>query len=114
MSFIVNWAGTVTKSPDASTLWSNQGSTFTPAKNYPTYFPLPSAYRSAISAVSSYTVPTQQANRPDLIATTLYGAEEYWWLVLWFNGFLDPFTTVPAGTVLLVADLTAVNSVLKT
>ena len=113
MTFVANWNGDVVVSPDSTKLWSSQGGVFSPASNYPTYYPLPSAYKNAIAVSGTYTVPYMYANRPDLIAYNVYGAEEYWWLVLWFNGLIDPFSAIPAGTVLLVADLSSVTSVLS-
>ena len=113
MTFIVNWNGDVVKSPPTTSLWSNKGGIFTPAKKYSTYFPLPSAYRTAIPTVGVYVVPTQFADRPDLIANHLYFAAEYWWLVLWFNGIIDPFAPIPSGTQLLVADIKTVHSLLS-
>ena len=112
MSFITNWNGDVISSPSSEALWSNKGGTFVPAAGYPTYLPLPSAYRSAIPVSGTYTIPAQYENRADLIANVLYHSEDYWWLIYWFNGFIDPFATLPAGTQILVADITTVNSIL--
>lgn len=112
MSLITNWAGDVIQSPSASALYSNKGSIFMPIGKHATYYPLPSAYRTAISTVGTYVIPKMFENRPDLIANTLYGSEDYWWLVYWFNGMVDPFQNLTVGTVILVADITSVNSVL--
>ena len=112
MSFITDWAGNVIQSPDPHAIWSQRGGVFTPATGQPTYFPLPSAYRNAISCTGSYIIPANQQNRPDLIAHTIYGSEDYWWLVFWYNGIVDPFAYLVAGKVLLVADLSSVNSLL--
>jgi len=112
MSLIVDWNGNVIQAPSPQALWSNKGGIFSPSKKYKTYFPLPSSYRSAIPVVGTYIIPASFENRADLIANTLYGSEDYWWLVLWFNGIIDPFSTLSTGTQLLVADLSSVNSIL--
>lgn len=112
MSFITNWNGDVIQTPVSSALWSNKGGMFTPANSYTTYYPLPSAYRTAIPITGTYTIPAQFENRADLIANAIYGSEDYWWLVFWFNGIVDPFSTLTTGTVLLLADITTVNSIL--
>ena len=112
MSFITNWNGTVIESPTSSSLWSTRGGIFSPAKGKPTYFPLPSAYRSAIPVSGTFTIPANYADRPDLIAKLLYKSEDYWWLVLWFNNIIDPFASLSTGTTILVADITTVNSIL--
>ncbi len=112
MSLITDWNGNVLQSPSASALYSNKGGLFTPIGNYNTYYPLPSAYRTAIPISGTYVIPKMFENRPDLIANNLYGSEDYWWLVLWFNGMVDPFQNLTVGTEILIADLTSVNSIL--
>lgn len=29
--------------------------------------------------------------RPDIISQRLYGTMTYWWFIMWFNGFQDPW-----------------------
>jgi hypothetical protein len=110
MGFITDWNGNVIQSPTPESLWSNKGGIFTPAGRYVTYFPLPSAYRTAIPIVGTYIIPAYFENRADLIANALYASEDYWWLVYWFNGILDPFASLTAGTEILVADIVSVNN----
>ena len=112
MSLITNFNGDVLQSPSASALYSNKGGIFTSIRNHNTYYPLPSAYRTAIPITGTYVIPKAFENRADLIANTLYGSEDYWWLVFWFNGMVDPFQNLTVGTIILVADITSVNSVL--
>lgn len=112
MGLITDWNGNVIQAPSSEALWSNKGGIFTPNNSYSTYYPLPSAYRTAIPIVGTYIIPTQFENRADLIANAVYGSEDYWWLIFWFNGIIDPFSTLVAGTELLLADITTVNSLL--
>lgn len=37
-------------------------------------------------------IPKELENRPDLISLLAYGTSGYWWLIVLFNGILDPFT----------------------
>ena len=112
MSLITNYNGDVVQAPSASSLWSNKGGIFTPSNSYSTYYPLPSYYRTAIPTAGTYIIPPQFENRADLIANHIYGSEDYWWLVYWFNGIIDPFASLTTGTELLIADITTVNSTL--
>jgi hypothetical protein len=112
MPLVVNWAGTTLQTTPTQQYWSNKGGTFTAANGIKTYFPLPVAYRTAISAVGTYTVPKEYENRPDLIANVLYKSTDYWWLIYWFNGIVDPFSGPLVNDVLLIADINQVTSLL--
>lgn len=113
MPLITSWNGNTITATASEALWSNKGGSFTSAKGIFTYFPLPLAYRFAIPVTSKFQIPAAYQNRPDLIAKHLYQSEDYWWLVFWMNGITDPFASLKAGDIILVADLKRVNSLLK-
>lgn len=112
MPYIIDWDGNTISSSSKEALWSNKGGMFKPAGGKLTYFPLPLAYKSAIPVIGTFTITAQYKNRPDLIAKHLYQSEDYWWLVYWFNGILDPFKSLNVGDTILVADISSVNSLL--
>lgn len=113
MPLVIDWAGNTVNTTKTEAYWSTKGGTFTPIKGNPTYFPLPIAYRSAIPVIGTYSIPAQYKNRADLIAKQLYQSEDYWWLVYWMNGILDPFATLNPGDTLLIADIRTINSLLS-
>jgi hypothetical protein len=39
-----------------------------------------------------YIVKQSDLDRPDLIAYDMYGNVELWWLIMWYNNILDPFS----------------------
>lgn len=112
MPLIVNWAGDAISTSSMDANWSNKGGTFTSKRGIKTYFPLPMSYNSAILVRGYYTVPAQFANRADMIAKYLYGSEDYWWLVFWMSGIIDPFTGPKIGDVITIADINQVTSLL--
>lgn len=112
MPLVVNWNGTTIKTTPTQQYWSNKGGNFTSKKGITTYFPLPLAYRTAISIAGTYTVPKEFEDRPDLIARAMYQSEDYWWLVYWFNGIVDPFSGPKMNDVLLIADINQITSML--
>lgn len=113
MSLIVNWNGQVTKTVLNSSLWSTKGGQFLSNTGITTYFPLPMSYSSSIPVIGRYTVTSITKDRPDLIARDMYQAEEYWWLVYWMNGITDPFSALNVGDILLVADLSIIQSMVR-
>jgi hypothetical protein len=42
------------------------------------------------------TIPKEVENRPDLLSFLAYGTSGYWWLLILFNGILDPYTELTA------------------
>ena len=42
-------------------------------------------------------VPLMFENRPDNIANIFYDSPKYWWLLMQYNGFNDPFEFFNAG-----------------
>ena len=113
MPLVINWAGDSIKTSDPESYWSTKGGLFTSASGIKTYFPLPMYYRNAISSKGIYVVPFEYAGRPDLIARELYGSEDYWWLVFWMSGIIDPFSGPSNGDKILIADINQIISVLS-
>jgi hypothetical protein len=113
MPLIIDWNGNTITTAATESLWSNKGGLFTSSKGVLTYFPLPLAYRSAIPVTGKFKIPAAYQDRADLIAKYLYQSEDYWWLVYWMNGIIDPFASLKTGDTILVADIKRVNSLLK-
>jgi hypothetical protein len=113
MGLIVNWNGDTVSSEDSSALWSFRGANFTSKIGVKTYFPLPMKYSSAVPVIGKYTVTASTKDRADLIARELYGSEEYWWLVYWINGIIDPFASLNVGDTLLIADISVITSMVR-
>ena len=111
MSTKIIWDGTVTQTPTDNSLWSKTGGSFKSCLGITTYFPLPLKYRFTIPALGAYTIPPKFAQRPDLIAKEIYGSEDYWWLIYWASGIIDPFGLV-RGTEILVVDLSELQKLL--
>lgn len=59
-----------------------------------------------------YVMEKQYEGRPDLLGTMLYGDPSLTWVVLQFNGILDPVTELVEGTVLRVPTLERVKKTL--
>lgn len=113
MSFIVDWNGSVVSPAVPSALWSTKGGVFTSKIGINTYFPLPMSYAASIPIVGTFTVTAAEKNRADLIAKQLYDSEEYWWLVYWMNGIIDPFAALNVGDKINIADLTVLQTMVK-
>jgi hypothetical protein len=39
-----------------------------------------------------YIVKQSDLDRPDLISYSMYGNVDLWWIIMWYNGILDPFS----------------------
>lgn len=39
-----------------------------------------------------YVVKGDDVDRPDMISFKMYGRVDLWWLIMWYNGILDPFS----------------------
>lgn len=52
------------------------------------------------------------ANAPG-IAFRFYGSADYWWVILLFNGILDPIEELTAGLVLQLPSLADINAFLS-
>lgn len=112
MAVITDWNGNVVIPNDPSKEWSQRGGIFNSAINIRTYFPIPSAYRNLIGQAGIHVVTAEEENRPDILAKNLYNSEDYWWLIYWMNGVLDPFSGPKAGNTIIIANLTDVINIL--
>ena len=50
-------------------------------------------------------VPIFHEHRPDLVSDVFYDSPRYWWLILQFNGFEDPFEYLNSGDDILIPEL---------
>jgi len=57
----------------------------------------------------SYTIQSEDQGRPDRISQKVYGTSDYDWLILYYNGILDPFKELVVGKVIRIPDLSAVK-----
>ncbi len=47
----------------------------------------------------------EHENRPDLIASQVYGEPDLWWVIYEFNGIRDPLFDLKAGHILRIPNL---------
>lgn len=52
-----------------------------------------------------FTVTSEAVKRPDLIAQSFYGNNEYWWAIYEFNGIRDPMFELKIGQILRIPAL---------
>ena len=112
MQLIVDWAGNTKQTTSSKMLWSSKGGLFTSTKGVSTYFPLPLKYRGAVTVIGTHKVTPSQEGRPDLLAKYLYDNEDYWWLIYWMSGIIDPFSGPKAGEIIYIADLAQIDTLL--
>lgn len=55
--------------------------------------------------LTSYRVSEQDILRPDLISYVNYNTKDYWWLILFYNGIVDPFSELEVGDLLYIPNL---------
>lgn len=55
--------------------------------------------------LTSYRISEQDILRPDLISENNYNTKDYWWLILFYNGIVDPFTELEVGDLLFIPNL---------
>lgn len=58
-----------------------------------------------INQTFSYTlgkVPMSHDKRPDLTSFTFYDSPKYWWMIMQYNNFTDPFEDLAKGTTLKI------------
>ena len=110
MGLQTDFNGNVISSSTPDSLWSNKGGIFTSYKGIKSYFPLPMFYRTQIPTIGSFIVTTEYQYRADLLARKLYGSEDYWWLIFWMSGIIDPFSGPKTGDIILIADINKLNS----
>ena len=64
-------------------------------------------YRDFHSFLSNFrlpyrTVQEEEEGLPDLISFRVYGVHTYWWVILFANQIIDPFTELKAGAEIVV------------
>lgn len=86
----------------------------TPAVSLPDW--LSSAYINLFDNIANYTqyqVTDSDLGTPDIIAYTVYGEEQYDWLIMDFNGIVDPYNDLYIGQILRIPDLQSAIAYLK-
>lgn len=56
----------------------------------------------------TYTVPSSEENRLDLIALKFYGISHLYWIICYMNNIKDPLD-VPAGTILFIPSISGLR-----
>ena len=51
--------------------------------------------------------------RPDLLALRTLGTPNYWWFIMWFNGFSDPWHDLMPDTLVMIPSIERVNDAIK-
>lgn len=51
--------------------------------------------------------------RPDLLSLRIFGTPNYWWFIMWFNGFSDPWYDMMPDTLVKVPQLNRVTNAIK-
>lgn len=59
------------------------------------------------------TITKEIENRPDILASQLYGNPDLWWVIYEFNGISDPFFELKAGQILRIPELERVLSSIR-
>jgi hypothetical protein len=54
---------------------------------------------------TTYRVVSTDVQRPDRIASKLYGSQEYWWLLMKYNSIDDVWNELYGGLLLTVPDI---------
>ena len=47
-----------------------------------------------------YRVRKHEECRPDIISFRIYGTQNYWWFIMWFNGFMDAWNDITENQVI--------------
>lgn len=55
--------------------------------------------------MTTYRVTDLDVLCPDRISWLVYGVEDYWWLILYINKILDPFSQLRAGDLLNIPSM---------
>lgn len=58
-----------------------------------------------VAQYSQYQVTEMEVGQPDLIAYNVYGQEQYDWIIMDFNGLVDPYNDMYVGQILRIPDL---------
>lgn len=51
--------------------------------------------------------------RPDLLAVRTLGSPNYWWFIMWFNGFSDPWHDLVPDTIVKIPSIERVKEAIK-
>jgi hypothetical protein len=51
--------------------------------------------------------------RPDYISQKIYGTQNYWWFLMWFNGYSDIWNDITEGQVIKYPSLQKVRDFLR-
>lgn len=51
--------------------------------------------------------------RPDVISYKLYGTQNYWWFIMWFNGYCDIWNDLVEGQIIKYPSLQKVRDFLR-
>lgn len=112
MPVIINWDGSISSVQDPNKERTALGGLFTDSKNIKTYFPIAPIYSSLLPTISVYKVPPHYAEKPALIALDIYGSSDWWWVIYWSNGIIDPFGRPAANEILRVIDIQELQNLL--
>jgi len=58
-------------------------------------------------------VKENERARPDLLALRTLGTPNYWWFIMWYNGFSDPWHDLMPDTIVKVPNPTKVLEAIK-
>lgn len=47
-------------------------------------------------------IPSSHDKRPDLTSFTFYDSPRYWWMIMQYNNFTDPFENMSKGTTIKI------------
>lgn len=113
MPAIFNWDGSVKEPATPTKERTNKGGLFQGIRGDSTYFPLAPAYSKLVPITGYYKVPSNHADRPDLIAKHLYDSVDLWWVIFWSNEIVDPFCRPRAGEVIKIIDINVLLKLLN-
>ena len=113
MSLTTNWDGSISTPANPSNERTTKLGTFLAINNVTTYYPVPSAYSQLLPVSYLYKVPPKFGGRPDLIALDVYQDAALWWVILWANNIVDPFTRPVAGEVINIISIQSLQSLLS-
>ena len=59
-----------------------------------------------------FEVPEECVGRIDLVSVRFYGSADYWWVITFFNGVIDPIGEIVVGRQLRIPNLAEVQTAL--
>ena len=66
-----------------------------------------------ITRFTRYRIPAQVANMPGAIAQKFYGNQNYYWIICYFNGIVNPFKDLTPGKVIKIPNKTQLDNYLN-